>query len=287
MKINYIILQYNLYEKTIECIKHIKENTELEYQIIVVDNCSSNDAYEKVKNYYQDDTQVVIIKTPQNLGFANGNNFGVRYASENYDYDWLIIMNNDIYLKCKLNEELLQHDYQIIGPDIYRLDTNEHQNPLPGIGYTSTYISLMTFIYQVYLVLNTLYLDFYLHKLAINMLEFINKIKSKNQCLETKGIYVVPKIHGSVILFRKDFINRFPKPFNPSTFMYLEEDFLALRCQRSQTEILYNSNLIFYHDHSSTVDSISKSAHQKSRYVYKNNIKSLKAFKNYYNSSEV
>lgn len=286
MKLIYIILQYNLKDKTIECVKNIKSNTEVDFHIIIVDNCSTNNAYNTIRDYYRDDSTISIIKTNKNLGFANGNNYGVKYAMKHYDFDWLVIMNNDIYLKSKITEDSLDSNYKVIGPDIYRLDTNEHQNPLPGISYSSFYIFAMKFIYQFYLILNTLYLDFYFHKLAICGLNFIKKIKSKKQNIKIQGKYVVTKIHGSVIFFNKNFISLFPQPFHPSTFMYLEEDFLALRCKKSQIDILYDSKLVFYHDHSSTVNSILKNNHERSRYVYKNNINSLKAFEKYFNGQE-
>ena len=286
MKINYIILQYNLYEKTIECVKSIKNNTNVDYRIIIVDNCSTNNAYDKINSIFQNDLYVTVIQTNQNLGFDNGNNYGINYAKTYYEFDWIIVMNNDIYLNSKINENLFDSNYRVIGPDIYRLDTKEHQNPLPGINYSNFYISLMIFIYHIYMLLNTLYLDSYLHKLAIKALDFINKRKIKNQKLDLKGKNVVSKIHGSVIFFKKDFIEEFPEPFHPSTFMYLEEDFLALRCKRSNIEILYDSSFLFCHDHSSTVDSISKNSHERSRYVYQHNIKSLKSFKKYYNGEQ-
>ena len=71
MKINYIILQYNLYEKTIECVKSIKNNTNVDYHIIIVDNCSTNNAYEKINSIFQNDPYVTVIQTNKNLGFAN------------------------------------------------------------------------------------------------------------------------------------------------------------------------------------------------------------------------
>lgn len=286
MKVSYVILQYNLYEKTTECIKHIEMNTKMEYHIVVVDNCSTNDAYERIKQTYETNPCVTVIQTPKNLGFANGNNYGVDYVSKHQSYDWLIVMNNDIYLQTPLTESMLSLPYEVVGPDIVRVDTNEHQNPLPTIEYSNFYIFYMTNIYRIYLLLNTLHLDYYLHRLAIYCLTYLTNRKAKQQNLETSTSTIVGKIHGSVILFKKSFIDKYPLPFHPSTFMYLEEDFLSLRCQRGNSPMYYEPAIQFIHDHSSTVDSISKNAHHKSRYVYQNNIKSLVAFKKYFNSDE-
>lgn len=286
MKVSYVILQYNLYEKTIKCIEHIERNTKIDYQVVVVDNCSTNEAYSIVRQHYQHHSHVTVIQTYCNLGFARGNNYGVDYVTQHHDYDWIIIMNNDIYLNTPLTEQVLNLPYEVIGPDIFRVDTEEHQNPLPIIKYSNFYIFYMTMIYRVYLILNTLYLDYYLHKLAIYCLTCLNKRQAKKQKLVPVKEAVIGKVHGSVILFKKSFIDRYSAPFHPSTFMYLEEDFLSLRCQRANIAMYYQPAIQFIHDHSSTVDSISKNAHQKSRYVYKNNIKSLVAFRKYFNSDE-
>lgn len=286
MKISYVILQYNLYEKTVKCIEHIELNTKVDYQIVVVDNCSTNDAYQRIKQKYEQTSHVTVIQTPKNLGFANGNNYGVEYVNQYHNYDWLIVMNNDIYLKTPLTSDILRLPYTVVGPDIIRVDTNEHQNPLPTIQYSNFYIFYMTMIYRIYVILNTLYLDYYLHRLAIYCLTYLTNRKAKKQQLEISSEAIVGKIHGSVILFKKDFIDRYPLPFHPSTFMYLEEDFLSLRCLRANIPMYYQPAIQFIHDHSSTVDSISKNEHAKSRYVYQNNIKSLMAFKKYFNSNE-
>lgn len=286
MKVSYVVLQYNLYEKTFECINQIFLNTKVEFEVVVVDNCSTNSAYELVKKEYEHVPQITVIQTPKNLGFANGNNYGTEYVRTHQSYDWLIIMNNDIYLNTPLTEETLNLPYEVIGTDIIRVDTNEHQNPLPSIEYSSFYIFSMLSIYRIYLILNTIHLDYYLHRFAIHCLNYLTHKKAKKQNLESTTESVVGKLHGSVILFKESFIKKYASPFHPSTFMYLEEDFLSLRCKRSNILMYYTPSIQFIHDHSSTVNSLSKSEHEKSRYIYKNNIQSLIAFKKYFNSDE-
>ena len=58
---------------------------------IVVDNGSTNDSVVRIHNAYPD---VLILQTGANLGFAGGNNLGIRFAVEHgADYVWLL--NND------------------------------------------------------------------------------------------------------------------------------------------------------------------------------------------------
>ena len=74
-----IILMYNDHQSAIDLVNSIKDYPELE-KIIVVDNCSVDDSYEKLKVYESE--HIHVIKTENNDGIAAGNNFGVRYANK-------------------------------------------------------------------------------------------------------------------------------------------------------------------------------------------------------------
>ncbi len=75
-----IILNYNVKELLINCLESIFKNKGKEYnwQIIVVDNASEDGSVEKVKEIYRNTGE--IYRNNSNLGFAQGNNVGVKYA---------------------------------------------------------------------------------------------------------------------------------------------------------------------------------------------------------------
>ncbi|MBT3689992.1 glycosyltransferase, partial [bacterium] len=59
----------------------------VEQEIIIVDNNSSDDSIEYVKSNYP---QVKLILNNENLGFAAGNNVGMKYAIEN-NFDYIML----------------------------------------------------------------------------------------------------------------------------------------------------------------------------------------------------
>jgi len=67
-------------------------------EIVVVDNGSTDDSVEKIKNekikMKNDNLKLKIIENNENLGFAEGNNVGIRYALENRT-DYVCLLNND------------------------------------------------------------------------------------------------------------------------------------------------------------------------------------------------
>lgn len=85
-----ILINYNGDNDTLECIKSLLEVSYENISIVVVDNASkSQDEFEK-----KIPSNVVFIKSDVNLGFAGGNNLGVKYAIE-HGSDYVVLLNND------------------------------------------------------------------------------------------------------------------------------------------------------------------------------------------------
>ena len=86
-----IVLNWNGWKDTIECLSALKLCTYPRLQVIVVDNGSTDDSVARLRALKSD---VLLIENRNNLGFAGGNNVGIRYAlARGADYVWLL--NND------------------------------------------------------------------------------------------------------------------------------------------------------------------------------------------------
>ena len=135
VKVAFIILHYQAIEMTIKCINSLYEIFDMsENFIVVVDNASPNKSGNELVNKYINNNIKIII-SPENLGFAKGNNIGYSYCTKELDFDFLIIMNNDIIISQKDFIEKIyklyeQNHFDILGPDIYNPNLNYHQNPL-------------------------------------------------------------------------------------------------------------------------------------------------------------
>lgn len=90
-KVSIIILNWNRLADILECLESVKKSDYLNYNIVVVDNASTDNSVNIIKNKFPD---VVILTCEKNLGFAGGNNVGMKYAVKNgAEYVWLL--NND------------------------------------------------------------------------------------------------------------------------------------------------------------------------------------------------
>lgn len=96
-----IIVNYNGYEDTIECINSIL-TAKLESKIIIVDNASEKNEAKMINDMFPN---VTIIRSDTNNGFSAGNNLGIRYALEN-GFDYILLLNNDTIIDPKMINEL-------------------------------------------------------------------------------------------------------------------------------------------------------------------------------------
>lgn len=142
-KIYIIILNYNGWKDTIECLESVLKLEYNNFQVIVCDNNSSNDSWNKIidwaegkervleskKEEYvfplekkplsyaiinkdtleQKNEKILLLQTENNGGFAFGNNCGIKYAIKQNDYRYIWFLNNDTVVDKKALINLKQY----------------------------------------------------------------------------------------------------------------------------------------------------------------------------------
>lgn len=90
MNLSVVIVNYQTFEMTKNTINSIlKYSYPFSYEIIVVDNASSDDSLYKLEEYFKD--KVKFIASSENNGFAAGNNLALREV----DSDYVLLLNSD------------------------------------------------------------------------------------------------------------------------------------------------------------------------------------------------
>ena len=74
-----VMLNWNSYDVTSECLRSLKKSLYRLQRIIVVDQASSDGSCDRLEHEFQDD-QVVFVRNERNEGFAGGMNIGFRLA---------------------------------------------------------------------------------------------------------------------------------------------------------------------------------------------------------------
>ncbi|MGH1469232.1 MAG: glycosyltransferase family 2 protein [Bdellovibrionales bacterium] len=93
MKVSAIIPTYNRPETTIRAVKSILAQTHPCDEIIIIDDCSTDDSLKAIKTFIKENklTHVETFKLPKNLGVSGARNEGVRQASN----PWLAFLDSD------------------------------------------------------------------------------------------------------------------------------------------------------------------------------------------------
>lgn len=90
-----VVLNYNTSELTIGAVRHVIE-LKIGIRLIVVDNASTDDSWEKLNATFEGESDVTLCRSPKNGGYAKGNNLGLSLAEKLGGIEYVGIMNPDV-----------------------------------------------------------------------------------------------------------------------------------------------------------------------------------------------
>lgn len=133
-KIAIIILNWNGKQDTLACLESLDKLSYPNYEVIVVDNGSTDDSALVLQKTYPHHLHIV---NPHNLGFAEGNNVGIRLALER-GAELIFLLNNDTVVAPDILERFVEtfRTYPkagILGAKICRMDQRETLDHLGGM----------------------------------------------------------------------------------------------------------------------------------------------------------
>ena len=119
--VSIIVLNYNAGKLLHNCINSIKKSNYKNFEIIVVDNISSDNSQNECKKRFP---EIKLIQNNKNFGYCEGNNIGIRNANG----EFIIILNPDTIVESTWIDELFEA-YQEFGDGLYQpkiLSLNEN-----------------------------------------------------------------------------------------------------------------------------------------------------------------
>ncbi|WP_046243465.1 glycosyltransferase family 2 protein [Hymenobacter terrenus] len=144
--VSIISINYNQAEVTCAMLASLRELTYPNYEVIVVDNASPTEDPGSIAERFP---EVQLIRSPQNLGFAGGNNLGIRSAKGTY----CLFLNNDTEVTPNLLDALVdvfERDPRVgvVSPKIIFYGTNnliqyagcDGISPWTGRGHVTGYL---------------------------------------------------------------------------------------------------------------------------------------------------
>ena len=99
--ISIIILNYNAGDLLLNCVNSVFETNYENYEVIVVDNVSTDNSHKKCKARFE---SITLIENLENFGYCEGNNIGIRKAKG----EFIVILNPDTIVEPNWLVEFLK-----------------------------------------------------------------------------------------------------------------------------------------------------------------------------------
>lgn len=217
-----IIITYNTLQITKNCLESVYaslENSPYPFEVIVVDNVSTDGSIDMLKRYEKQYSNFTLIQNRENVGFARANNQAVKQAKGEY----LLLLNSDTVVINRAIEQLLEYTIQnkdtahFVGGKLL----NEDQSPQASCGpfYTLPVIFAALFLRGDYWGLTR---------------------SSPDQTTE------VDWVSGACILTKKEYFNDLGG-FDEKIFMYMDEIDLLYRAKQKNYRVFFCPKARFVH----------------------------------------
>lgn len=248
-KFSFIIVNYNTKDITLNCVESLLNNkylAKIDYEIIIIDNCSSDGSIELFKEKFNREN-IIVKKNKFNSGFGDANNIGSEISSG----DILVFINSDTIANKTdfsiLRDNVIKNNVGFLTCKILNRDGS-----IQSLGNNYPSIS---------------------NDLKINLLlwnyNFMKRIRFKNY--NNKGLIKVDWISGSFMLCRKSCFDKIGG-FDKNIFMYSEDIDICKRMELIGKENYVYDKTYIYHLHGESSKgkklSLRKMLKSKENYYY-------------------
>lgn len=252
----FLILNYNT---STLCIDLLNQIIDLNQPIVVVDNNSNANDYNKIAEFSKNYPQITLLRLDTNEGFSAGNNFGYKYIKDNFkEVEAIHCLNTDI---------IIHQPEQLISSVKANIKNNYVLAPqVLTNGFLSTALvkrninTLKKDVYQEILMYRKKIKKHKIVRLAGPLYrQYMQKhgsfvLKEDYKVLDSPladGEYYV--YNGCYLIFTQNYIKEYDYLFNPQTFLYYEEDFLFYRLYCNRQKVSYIEEVVV--DHLENIDS--------------------------------
>lgn len=227
MDVSVIIINYNTKKLTINCIRSIyASETSYTYEIIVVDNASSDGSVEEIRNSFPD---VRIIDNKENVGFSKANNQAAAVVSGRYLY----ILNSDTEIEKDVIETVVSYG-----------DTHEEAGVIGTRSVFPDGKTQINFYKSPTFLSEFVFFAFRIIKSGKWFLFNLNKYRhySLNEPFE------VDVISGCSLFVKREVYDEIGL-FNERFFMYYEDAEFCYRVKKTEFKCIYLPTVFIKHFH--------------------------------------
>lgn len=268
----FVVLHYETLDDTVKCLDSLEKYLQdPQVEIVLVDNGSKNGKLSAIEADYQKD-RIHFIYSQKNLGFANGNNLGFRYAKEQLDAQIIVLANNDLVFQQEdfvdvLRQKEAETAFDVAGPKIISLMDGKNQNPVAVMYHGMKDVNKRILKDSILQLLCRFNLDVAAQKVLAKEIPEIEYCPGMDF-----------QLHGACMFFANRYIEKYDGLCD-KTFMYGEENILKYMVTRDQMHMAYLEDVTVYHKEGSSTGAIYGKGKGKRLFYYKWNLDSCKQLK--------
>lgn len=264
-----VLVVYKSFQETIDYVSNEISKITIPYKLVIVDNSSTIQKSEKLanacgavlveENKTIASSNIFLISTEYNLGYAKGNNIGAEFLKKEFKVKYILFSNNDLQLlDCNICQTLISKlenndDIGIIGPRVLGLK-GEDQSPRGYISFNR-------------------YFAWNLFPFLKGKVTFLKK-NADSIPVSCEGTYCY-WVSGCFFMVRAaDFFKA--GMFDSNTFLYGEEKMLSERLLKIDKKCYYEPSVKVLHVHGGTTSNflqkkrIEKMVFDNECYYYRN-----------------
>lgn len=107
------------------CIESVLNQTYKDFELIIVDDCSSDTSVDTIKSY--NDKRIHLVQNRRKRYNGGSRNVGIEYALDNFDFDYFCFLDSDDWWKDEnvlltINNRIFGHHMALIGMEL--IDSN-------------------------------------------------------------------------------------------------------------------------------------------------------------------
>jgi len=244
-----ITLTYENSQDIMDFIVSAKLKIQGTFKIIIVNSFFDNESQEIISDIAKKENCDFL--PIENKGYGYGNNQGINWALEHYDFKYLIISNPDIEI-LNLSVSDLNSSDEIIGPNIRTL-SGKKQNPY--FYFKLGFIEMLKYYAFKFDSKTIFYFGIIINKFLRESMLFINRILNKDK-------FRVYALHGSFIIFNRNVFEKMKIVFYEKMFLFSEEVYLAWNAKKLNLKLMVNNRINVLHKEDGSVtligDKVSK-----------------------------
>lgn len=223
-----IIVHFNGSKDIIECLESLSKVGDSSFKVVIIDNASITEHIDSLKTYIKtlnDKLNIILIESGSNLGFAGGNNLGIK-ALMKESCNYFIILNPDTVVEPGFIFELEgfikknKNNNDMIAP---RMMQYYHREKIDNLGITLTKSGI----------------------------PFNRRNEKYNLLCPSGGCSIFSRNLLKDIMINDEYYDR-------DFFMYVEDVDLGTRARMKQYKCNYASNVVVYHKGSALMGALSK-----------------------------